>query len=363
MSTYYIDIDNTITTTPDDGVKTSYNQAEPIQERIERINKLYDDGHTIIYWTARGTISSINHRDLTEMQLNAWGVKYHELKFEKPAFDFMIDDKAYNANEFFVPKKIGFVVNNLIRNYIEKLGEVYTKYTTTKKELEEGKLNLPIEPINPYELETSFPLKDDEFSNIYELLYYGIPLEVFGGANQTSTNYLQRLSNFKTKINDEILILSRETNRSKIATLSFLAKCQYDFKQLNFVDSYEEYWDYVDILITDNPEIIKVKPEGKTVVVYKNDYNTVYHNEKYTIEKPEDVFELPIFDLKPIKEEELIHITKDVPEGLEEDKLEIQDQQTVEDTKIIGTFSEEETVKLDLGEIRKTEDEEESKKE
>ena len=93
MSTYYIDIDNTITITPDDGVNTSYNKAEPIQERIDKMNKLYDEGHTVIYWTARGSISGINHRDLTEMQLNAWGVKYHELKFEKPAFDFMVDDK------------------------------------------------------------------------------------------------------------------------------------------------------------------------------------------------------------------------------------------------------------------------------
>ena len=48
--TYVLDIDGTICTpTP-----SKYEEAEPIQERIEKVNSLYDEGHTILFQTARG---------------------------------------------------------------------------------------------------------------------------------------------------------------------------------------------------------------------------------------------------------------------------------------------------------------------
>ena len=47
----YVDIDETICETPD----RNYKLSNPIKENIKKINDLYDQGHTIIYWTARGT--------------------------------------------------------------------------------------------------------------------------------------------------------------------------------------------------------------------------------------------------------------------------------------------------------------------
>ena len=92
----YVDIDNTIfKTTTDD-----YTKIEVYPDAVKRINKLYDDGHTIVYWTARGTVTGIDWRELTEKQLKEAGAKYHELKFGKPAFDIFIDDKAINSYEW-----------------------------------------------------------------------------------------------------------------------------------------------------------------------------------------------------------------------------------------------------------------------
>jgi hypothetical protein len=68
---------------------------------IRRINKLYDSGDTIVYWTARGTGSGIDWREVTEEQFERWGVKYHELKFGKPIYDVFIDDKNINSERFF----------------------------------------------------------------------------------------------------------------------------------------------------------------------------------------------------------------------------------------------------------------------
>ena len=93
----YIDIDDTICTLKR---KMDYKSAEPIALAIEKVNLLYEQGNTIIFWTARGTLSGINWRELTEMQLKKWKVKYHELKFGKPAYDIFIDDKNINSSDW-----------------------------------------------------------------------------------------------------------------------------------------------------------------------------------------------------------------------------------------------------------------------
>tara|TARA_A100001015_G_C14619126_1_gene567273 strand:- start:40 stop:333 length:294 start_codon:yes stop_codon:yes gene_type:complete len=93
----YVDIDNTILDT--DGL--NYENTKPMKDRIQKINDLYDEGHTIVYWTARGTLSGIDYYNLTKSQLDKFGVKYHELKLKKPAYDLFIDDRNVNSEEYF----------------------------------------------------------------------------------------------------------------------------------------------------------------------------------------------------------------------------------------------------------------------
>lgn len=341
MSKFFVDIDNTITKT--ENAKTDkdaainsdvYATAEPLTDRIDEVNVLYDAGHEITYWTGRGTVSGIDHTELTKKQLDSWGAKYHHILMGKPDFDYFIDDKAINSEEWFRPLRVGLVLNNLIRDYLSRLIEVYVKYTTPKDALEP---HMPIMPINPYLLEDSFPLPDDDFDNIYAWLYHSVPLEVFGGANQTRTNILQRICMFQTKIHDKFVLLSRETARSKYATFSFLAKNQFDLNEIVFVENYEDYWKYVDVVITDNPEILKVKPEGKTAVVLMNEYNKECHSLGYGINSPDEIFKLPIFHRKPITKEEMLYISNEIPEGEVEDTLEGLDQTEVEGAEIVET--------------------------
>lgn len=84
-----VDIDGTICSQEQD-----YSQAKPFLERIAHLNKLYDEGCTIIYYTARGTETGIDWREITEKQFDDWGVKYHDLMFGKPSADYYIDDKG-----------------------------------------------------------------------------------------------------------------------------------------------------------------------------------------------------------------------------------------------------------------------------
>lgn len=76
-----------------------YNLAIPLVENINRINKLFDNGNKIILFTARGSMTHIDWRSVTEKQLKKWNVKYHQLKFEKPAADYYIDDRMLDLND------------------------------------------------------------------------------------------------------------------------------------------------------------------------------------------------------------------------------------------------------------------------
>ncbi len=100
---YCFDLDGTLCTIVKNkqGHK-EYNLAQPIRERIEIVNKLYDEGHLIKIDTARGAETGIDWTKFTEQQLEMWGVKHHLLRVGKKLHaNFYIDDKAMSDTEFF----------------------------------------------------------------------------------------------------------------------------------------------------------------------------------------------------------------------------------------------------------------------
>jgi hypothetical protein len=95
----YVDIDETICfyNRVD---RLGYKEAIPSIENISKINKLYDEGNMITYYSGRGTVSKIDYYDLTKQQLEEWGCKYHELSVgEKPDYDLLICDKTKRIEE------------------------------------------------------------------------------------------------------------------------------------------------------------------------------------------------------------------------------------------------------------------------
>ena len=76
-----------------------YSLAGPQVNVTELIRGLYERGNTIVLYTARGTVTGIDWREVTERQLRDWGVPYHKLLFGKPGADIFIDDRAINISE------------------------------------------------------------------------------------------------------------------------------------------------------------------------------------------------------------------------------------------------------------------------
>jgi FMN phosphatase YigB (HAD superfamily) len=100
---YVFDLDNTLCDTKKKpNGDWDYLGAKPFVDRINVVNKLYNDGNYIIIETARGCVSKRNWYEKTYNQLINFGLKFHELRTGvKFNADFFIDDKAINSEKFF----------------------------------------------------------------------------------------------------------------------------------------------------------------------------------------------------------------------------------------------------------------------
>ena len=93
----FVDIDETICFYED---RREYPLAQPHLNNIAKINKLFDEGNIITYYTARGSVTGLDWYALTQWQLKEWGCKYHNLSTgEKPDYDLLICDKTKRIEE------------------------------------------------------------------------------------------------------------------------------------------------------------------------------------------------------------------------------------------------------------------------
>lgn len=180
---------------------------------------------------------------------------------------------------------IGITINNILRDHIDQLSKIYTIVTGEE----------PIQPINPFDLETSFPTKQndeqisefkvdkvdmefelnesDENFNVHEFMYHEASFEVFGRSEESISGILLKLKEYEKKLKVKFVLLNKESPRSKCATLFFLSKNNFNFDKILFPNDYKNFWDEIDILITDNPKILKKKPKNKISIKVKNEFN------------------------------------------------------------------------------------------
>ena len=77
---YLIDIDVTVTDDVPNEEPERMSVVLPYQGSVETLNKWYDEGHVITFFTSR----TEDVRDITETWLNKHGFKYHGLLMGKP---------------------------------------------------------------------------------------------------------------------------------------------------------------------------------------------------------------------------------------------------------------------------------------
>jgi len=75
-----IDIDGTVSEDIPNEEYYRFRDAKLIKDALECVNKLYDIGHTITFFTSRRE----EYREITEKWLLEKGFKYHSLLMDKP---------------------------------------------------------------------------------------------------------------------------------------------------------------------------------------------------------------------------------------------------------------------------------------
>jgi len=179
--------------------------------------------------------------------------------------------------------KIGISINEVLRDFVGQFGYVYSKYI--------NEVDLKENPVTDWNLIDFFSFDNEEELN--KFLYTEASYEVFAIADQLHDNVVTKLNGFITEMTDEeheVILISREANKSIPSTLFFLSKLGFAGNNIQFVMDTVKKWDDIDVLITANPIALKGKPEGKISVKVNATYNKDEESD-YEIENIIDLFE------------------------------------------------------------------------
>lgn len=205
---------------------------------------------------------------------------------------------------------IGITINNILRDHISKLKDLYEFEFETEVE----------GPINPYKLNDHFPdiegvedsidfkddgkevslpenTKDNSF-NLDKFMYEDASFEIFGRTDEPEYGTIKSICDFANKNRIKIVFMNNESQRSKAATLFFLSKNYFNLEQVIFPKKWKDFWSHCDIMVTDNPKLLKSKPKDKKSIKYKNDFNIDIKSD-YTIINTKELFKL----LRKLKKE------------------------------------------------------------
>ncbi len=80
IKNYLIDIDGTVCDDVPNEEPERMGTVEPYPDALETLNRWYDEGHIIFFFTSRTEA----HRTITETWLNKHGFKYHGILMGKP---------------------------------------------------------------------------------------------------------------------------------------------------------------------------------------------------------------------------------------------------------------------------------------
>ena len=121
--------------------------------------------------------------------------------------------------------KIGIDLNNVLRDTLKKIEQVYEKWYIENPLLEEDEFKYEIKsPVTSLDLMSHLSFKNEE--HLYDFLYRDFTMEIFGHAGSVEMSSMNDLNDFYLNMREfhEILIVSDEIGKSKPATLFFISK-------------------------------------------------------------------------------------------------------------------------------------------
>lgn len=130
-------------------------------------------------------------------------------------------------------------------------------------------------PLTTYSLRNHYEFESNEiFENF---LYQDNVLELFGSASQIpfAMEQANKIYNIKQDLGiSDVILFCPGKNQVITATLHFLLKSSCKIGHIIFSENPLDVWEYADIVLTDNPNILDAKPKDKKTIKLKKDYNT-----------------------------------------------------------------------------------------
>lgn len=221
--------------------------------------------------------------------------------------------------------KIGISINGVLRDFFGRIENIHTKYFNPEDGQEvqvkdydlEKWLWFPKEEIVRKEMEfnPNFNMKefladensdnhlvevvDDEIT-VEDFVYDKCCLEIFGYADEIVDGAVQSVNDLELHLKmtgkeHKMIITSREAGRSVPSTLFFLSKTGCMIQDIKFTMGTTDCWEFVDVMVTDHPEILNSKPEGKKVIKIEKPFNQEMPAD-YTIKSVKELVGLEIFN-------------------------------------------------------------------
>lgn len=214
--------------------------------------------------------------------------------------------------------KIGISINGVLRNYFKQIEVTHTKYFPPE-EGEDGIkvldydldkwVTFPTE--NSEQAEIDFDPNFDPFSSksrdgvedlelvpvddtitIDKFMYERCTLEIFGSADEMVKSAMNTLNGLILNYPEhDFVVISRETGLSVPSTYFFLSKTSCMSQEVRFVTDSTDSWKYVDMMVTDHPDVINSKPTDKTCIVVNKLFNQDCQGE-FRVESIKDVSDI-----------------------------------------------------------------------
>ena len=221
--------------------------------------------------------------------------------------------------------KIGVSVNGVLRDFFGRIEKIHTKYFNPEDGQEVQVLDYDLEKwlwfpqeevvkneieFNPGFNEKEFLLSSVESQDVKQVqedeitvedfVYDKCCLEIFGYADEVIDGAVQSINDLELHLKmigkeHEMIITSREAGRSVPSTLFFLSKTGCMIQDIKFTMGTTDCWKYVDVMITDHPEILFPKPANKITIKIEKPYNENIDSD-YTVRSVKELIGLDIFN-------------------------------------------------------------------
>jgi hypothetical protein len=171
--------------------------------------------------------------------------------------------------------RIGVEINNVLRNTLGRIQEVYEKCYIDNPYVDESVERKVISDVTTLNIFSHLLFNNED--EVYDFLYKEYTMEIFGHAGSTEMSGMMDFNDFYLEMRDnhDIIVVSDEIGKSKPASLFFLSKfgCLVETIKFYSEQTKNQMWDSIDILLTSNPDLLLNKPTDKIIIKYITEYN------------------------------------------------------------------------------------------